>query len=1103
MPGKRYFDESAGDASTSTGTSTSASMAAAAAEVSALEAASSNPASASHQASATRARATLFVSRLPFSATSTDLSTFFSDVGPLRRAFVVTDKQKGSSKGVGYVTFADAKDAQRALEEMQGKTLDGGKGSKSRKIEIVWADEKPTLKERKMGKQSSSAAAAAAAAVVEDGKTDDAAVTVAQDATDQTFERPASKKRKVSAENGATLASEADATRTVIISGLSACDSTCSDKTLYKRCRKIGPVERVVYPAVDPLALSAQTGEVKEVQASADVAHAIFATPNHAALAVEKLDSHVFKGAPLSVVLKKKAEAAARLEAHMKPETKLKRQALMDRLLSAARVEAKAVGRALTFQEKMGHVGKESRLILRNLPFDIRVEDLRATFAAFGPIYGIDLPQLVVEPKIAGGDEGEADAKMEVDGEKDEAAEVPKKTRGRGFGFVWMVHRRDAEKALSGINGKSLQRGLAEKAQLKAATGKREREAAKAALEQTSAEAQAERVVAVDWALERSEWEARAEETDVETDAENEQDGESEKDGEEETDEGDSDLEPIPLDEEDDESDTSSSQGEEEEDSQHAEGEAAGKPTLPSPDQGCTLFLRNLPYQATEDELKDLFRHFGPLRYARIVMDKATQRSRGTAFVCFWQTESADAALRRAQLVETESGTGQQGRAPQAAGAKNPFSAPSVLTADASAPLTASLSLHGRVLSVVSAVAREEATSLEASARAARERSDKRNTHLMREGVPFPNSELSRLMSESEREKRLNNFGIRKAQLGANPALYISKTRLSVRQLPLYVSDRTLKRLALHAVRSFDQEVKEGKRPDLTREEKEDKTLSAAIVGADGKIQTRRGERLTAVVQTKVIRQMDRLDPITGKGRSRGYGFVEMRSLVDALKAVRWINATKVSQLLHEWLVGELEDLVKLLNKTGEKDADKSDASKTERETRIRRVKQRMQELKDGKGAKAERGGLILAEFAVENSAVTKKRRERNESAKNKDGDRKRKERSTDDERDTISSDRRGASSRGRGRGGGAGAGASRADFSAAARRGKMEEKAKRWPRFDQSTRKNFVGAADKSAAAESANRAPLSGASKEGKSWVGGAIGKARALRKRKRGAA
>ena len=79
------------------------------------------------------------MSNLPYSATSTDLKTLFSDIGPVRTAFVVLDHDKGSSKGVGYVTFAIREDAQLAYDNVnsgEGLALDG------RKLRVDWAGSK-------------------------------------------------------------------------------------------------------------------------------------------------------------------------------------------------------------------------------------------------------------------------------------------------------------------------------------------------------------------------------------------------------------------------------------------------------------------------------------------------------------------------------------------------------------------------------------------------------------------------------------------------------------------------------------------------------------------------------------------------------------------------------------------------------------------------------------------------------------------------------------------------------------------------------------------------------------------------------------------------
>ena len=70
---------------------------------------------------------TLFVGKIPPTATSKDLEEFFGEIGPIRNCFVVADKSKGKlnddstfrNKGVGYVHFAVPDDAKEALEKLK------------------------------------------------------------------------------------------------------------------------------------------------------------------------------------------------------------------------------------------------------------------------------------------------------------------------------------------------------------------------------------------------------------------------------------------------------------------------------------------------------------------------------------------------------------------------------------------------------------------------------------------------------------------------------------------------------------------------------------------------------------------------------------------------------------------------------------------------------------------------------------------------------------------------------------------------------------------------------------------------------------------------
>ncbi len=45
------------------------------------------------------------------------------------------------------------------------------------------------------------------------------------------------------------------------------------------------------------------------------------------------------------------------------------------------------------------------------------------------------------------------------------------------------------------------------------------------------------------------------------------------------------------------------------------------------------IYVANIPWKASEEQLKELFSQFGDVNSAKIIMDKVTQRSRGFGFV--------------------------------------------------------------------------------------------------------------------------------------------------------------------------------------------------------------------------------------------------------------------------------------------------------------------------------------------------------------------------------------------------------------------------------------------------------------------------------------
>ena len=67
----------------------------------------------------------LFVGSLPYSTTSNQLEEAFAAVGKVESVNVITYKFSGQSKGFGFVEMATDEDAQKAIQELNGKEMDG------------------------------------------------------------------------------------------------------------------------------------------------------------------------------------------------------------------------------------------------------------------------------------------------------------------------------------------------------------------------------------------------------------------------------------------------------------------------------------------------------------------------------------------------------------------------------------------------------------------------------------------------------------------------------------------------------------------------------------------------------------------------------------------------------------------------------------------------------------------------------------------------------------------------------------------------------------------------------------------------------------------
>ncbi|KAI8461336.1 hypothetical protein BY996DRAFT_4631763 [Phakopsora pachyrhizi] len=890
---------------------------------------------------------TVFVSNLPTSLSSESLLKRASSIGPVRDAFVVSDSKTKQSRGFGYVKFVLREDAEAALKEGLGQFE-----NHSKTVLVTWA--KPKLHpDQKIQKEKEKSLTK---------------LKRSKDTTEGNEEgqgSPPEKKRKV-INPIYQIKKDFNSNKIVVVQGLptQSQNSDIKPESGEQPAQSEKDLDDGSGQGKEPMSTSGVVDQLQDSSseittkvlykkarkfarlenvefpvsgpqsATTACAHFIFSDPTAAAIAQTKLHGHIYKGHFITTAIKSRLDALTRL----------------------------------------GH-GFGGRLIVRNLEFGVTEQDLRYIFAPFGTIHSINIPTVVKDGKES-------------------------KTRGKGFAFVWMISEADASRALKGLNGKNIYAGISHEAIKNDTDGQKKSKKRKESKDVEKPEDRG-RIITVDWALSKKKFEEAENEKKANSSGNTDLRSKTEG-GSGEEDEEDDDFDDDDDDDDDDDSNDDNESSDAGEDSGtdasrlSDDGSNSDTKSRTSENAGYTLFVRNLSFEATEEELHALFRPFGPLRYARVVMDPKLGRSRGTGFVCLWNKEDAEKVLNISQKLENEG----FGHGPPMANGQ-----PSLLRPDPSSSLAGQLTLHGRVLGVSEAVSREKAEKLRIDRDKSGKGKDKRNLYLMKEGVIFPNSTEARRLHPADLETRQQSFDQRKALLRSNPSLYISFTRLSIRQIPLFVTERSLKRLARYALSQWRAEVKAGKRVDLTEEELSTdgkEKLEMAEVRSTKKIPK------SKVKQVKVIRANEKQDNVLGVGKSKGYGFLEMDSHADALRVLRWANANPaVDRMLKEWTCEELEKTIQQNEKTLSKETSKKDDTKSESvppldENRIKKIKGKIEDLrselksnekkKDKDKKQIERKPetshiithrMLIIEFAIENAQVVKKRLERKDKVRN------------------------------------------------------------------------------------------------------------------------
>ncbi|MGP1459481.1 MAG: RNA recognition motif domain-containing protein [Treponema sp.] len=79
----------------------------------------------------------VYVGNLNYATTEETLRSVFSNFGEIESAVVIYDRMTQQSKGFGFVEFSDDSAAENAINEMNGKEVDG------RRVRVNTAEDRP------------------------------------------------------------------------------------------------------------------------------------------------------------------------------------------------------------------------------------------------------------------------------------------------------------------------------------------------------------------------------------------------------------------------------------------------------------------------------------------------------------------------------------------------------------------------------------------------------------------------------------------------------------------------------------------------------------------------------------------------------------------------------------------------------------------------------------------------------------------------------------------------------------------------------------------------------------------------------------------------
>lgn len=272
--------------------------------------------------------------------------------------------------------------------------------------------------------------------------------------------------------------------------------------------------------------------------------------------------------------------------------------------------------------------------------------------------------------------------------------------------------------------------------------------------------------------------------------------------------------------------------------------------------EGCTVFIKNIPFAATNDDLYKACRQFGKIKYALVTTDKVSGHSKGNGFVKFRVSHSFFEIylahfLSYLTLLRFTIGQAKE-------------------SADMCLNSGTSFKLLDQILDPVPALSRND-INVKQESKKKNEPVDSRNLYLAKEGLIAANTPAAEGVSPSDISKRLF-LEQSKHQLLKDLNRFVSMDRLTVHNIPPTFDDDRLRKAVektskLKVIPCFCHHI------DYYKIAK----FNVPII---------------LPAQPKECRIMRENKPSLGhpKGKSKGYAFVSFKTHKEALLCLRRLN---------------------------------------------------------------------------------------------------------------------------------------------------------------------------------------------------------------------